>query len=112
VLEPCDVLQKIAEHDYSRTPQQNQILYLFEPYNSFFISHREDDGNGGEDYYDGDYYDGRDHESHAKKPEIGVTSLYEDEDSLELVSRPNLLQSEETHFFFLNLVEACFCLIK
>jgi hypothetical protein len=95
VLESCDVLQKIAEHDFSFKPKYNQICHLFELYNPFFFTC----------YYDDDHYD----EDYGHEPTFTkiAISYYEDDDSLELVTRPNLHQTAETHIFFLNIVESC-----
>jgi hypothetical protein len=82
VLEPCDVFQMIEQHDFSYQPSYNQIYHLFWLYDPFFFPQNED-------------------------LRIPAISYYEDNDSLELVARPNPFLTAETQIFFLNLVESC-----
>jgi hypothetical protein len=87
VLEPCDALRCITEFKYSKKEFRLRKVYLLESYNALRIKQMGPTNPLG--------------------LEIEVISFYEEEDSPELIVRKNLLQTSETHCFFLNIVDYC-----
>jgi hypothetical protein len=86
ILEPCDVLHGITEFKYSKRQFHLRKVYLLESHNALRRKQMDPANNGRE---------------------VEVISYYEEEGSPELIARTNLLQTSETHCFFLSIVDYC-----